>query len=213
MYLVKAKWWMKLLSPSGLIWKMPLAGKPAVYLTFDDGPHPDVTPLVLDMLAAHEAKATFFCVGNNIDLYPDVFARITAAGHAVGNHTYHHKNGWKTDTDTYVAEIRQTEERVNSRIFRPPYGRITRAQAYMLHEANPPWTIYMWDVLSADFDTHLTPQQCAEQVLMHTRPGSIVVFHDSAKAWERLSFALPIFLQHCREQAWELRVLPTHTTG
>lgn len=204
---------MKLISPPGLVWKMPAAGKPAVYLTFDDGPHPEITPFVLDELAKHEAKATFFCIGNNIDRYPDVYARIVAEGHATGNHTYHHKNGWKTDTATYIEEIRKTEELVGNRIFRPPYGRITRTQSHMLHASSPAWTIYMWDVLSADFDTELAPGKCAEHVLMHTRPGSIVVFHDSAKAWDRMSFALPVLLQHCRKQGWALTPLPVHKIG
>jgi peptidoglycan/xylan/chitin deacetylase (PgdA/CDA1 family) len=167
----------------------------AVYLTFDDGPIPEVTPWVLDTLAAYDAHATFFCVGRNAAANPDILARIVAEGHAVGNHTWGHVNGWRTPLRSYMKEVVRAEQALGQRgrrsLFRPPYGRITRQQAQAL---SPRYAIVMWDVLSADFDTTLTGPQCLSHVVDHVRPGSIVVFHDSVKAWPRLHHALPATL-------------------
>ena len=202
MYRVKTPWWLPKLFPSNLIWKMPETQPPAVYLTFDDGPHPTATPYVLEQLRLFNAKATFFCIGKNVVEQPEIFQRIQAEGHAVGNHTMNHLNGWKTDTTAYINNIAAAHQYIGSHLFRPPYGRIKRAQAYMLGASVQPFKIIMWDVLSADFDMAITPAQCLEHVLKNIRPGSIVVFHDSVKAWYRMSYALPKVLAFCKEQGW-----------
>jgi peptidoglycan/xylan/chitin deacetylase (PgdA/CDA1 family) len=188
---------------SGLVWKME---PDAVYLTFDDGPHPQATPYVLQQLEAYDAKATFFCIGKNVAGYPAVYGSIISGGHTVGNHTYNHLNGWKTDTGIYIKNVVQADAFINSKLFRPPYGRLTKAQSHMLREAGR--TIYMWDVLSGDFDVELSPEQCLQNVLKHIKPGSIVVFHDSDKAWERMRYALPRVLQYCKEKNWQMKALP-----
>lgn len=202
MAFVKMPWWLKMLLPKQLIWKVHRTGKPAIYLTFDDGPHPTITPFVLDQLAAYKAKATFFCIGKNVEAHPEIYERILKEGHAVGNHTQNHKNGWKTPTDEYIQNIVAAAEHIKSPLFRPPYGRIKKAQVKFLTQASPPWKIVMWDVLSKDFDRSVTPEQCLKNVLFHSEPGSIVVFHDSEKAWDRMSYALPRVLQYCKEKKW-----------
>lgn len=208
MYQVKTRWWMRKVLNGKLIWKLPAEAPPAVYLTFDDGPHPIATPFVLDQLAAHNAKATFFCIGKCVDEFPHLYERILAEGHTVGNHTQHHLNGWKAGTEDYIHNIAEAAKRIDSRIFRPPYGRIRSVQVDMLSEAHPPWKVYMWDVLSGDFDTSITGEQCLQNVVAHLEPGSIVVFHDSQKAWDRMSYALPRVLGYCREKGWACRPLP-----
>jgi len=206
-YWVRMPWWLRKLLPSELIWRMPETDKPAVYLTFDDGPHPMITPFVLEQLRQYDAKGSFFCIGKNVAANPEVYGQILAAGHTAGNHTQNHRNGWKTKTKDYLGNVMQAAEYIDSRAFRPPYGRITRMQAHMLSRANPAWKIYMWDVLSADFDQNITPGKCLENVLFNLRPGSIVVFHDSEKAWDRMSFALPRVLAFCKEKGWEMKGL------
>jgi peptidoglycan/xylan/chitin deacetylase (PgdA/CDA1 family) len=196
------------LHPGHPVWRIP-ADIPAVYLTFDDGPHPEITGFVLQQLAAFQAKATFFCIGKNVVEYPAIYQQILAAGHAVGNHTHTHRNGWKTETDAYIRDIAEAAKHIDSHIFRPPYGRIRSTQIHMLEQARPPWTVYMWDVLSADFDTTLSPERCLDNVIRHIRPGSIVVFHDSEKAWARMSYALPGVLEYCHQQGWEMKALPS----
>jgi peptidoglycan-N-acetylglucosamine deacetylase len=205
-YRAKTPWWLKKLYRN-LIWDMP-ASENSIYLTFDDGPHPEITPYVLQQLAMYNAKATFFCIGKNVVEHPDVFQSIVLAGHTVGNHTHNHMNGWSTAEDTYLANIQQAETYIKSRLFRPPYGRIKMAQAKRLLNDNPAWKIYMWDVLSADFDTTITPQQCADNVIENLQPGAIVVFHDSEKARERMEYALPQVLAFCKKNNWILKALP-----
>jgi peptidoglycan/xylan/chitin deacetylase (PgdA/CDA1 family) len=202
MYRVKTPWWLPKLLPSSLIWKMPDTTPPSVYLTFDDGPHPVATPFVLEQLCLFNAKATFFCIGKNVTQYGDIFEQIKADGHAVGNHTHNHLNGWKTDNKTYITNIAAAHKSIGSHLFRPPYGRIKRAQAYLISASAQPFKIFMWDVLSADFDTGITPQQCLDNVLKNIQPGSIIVFHDSVKAWDRMSYALPRVLAFCKEKGW-----------
>jgi peptidoglycan/xylan/chitin deacetylase (PgdA/CDA1 family) len=179
----------------------------SVYLTFDDGPHPTVTPFVLDQLAQFKAKATFFCIGKNVVSHPEVYERVLAEGHAIGNHTHNHLNGWKTDNLRYFRNIKIAARHIQSNIFRPPYGRITYSQAEGLQRMNPHMKIIMWDVLSGDFDTELSGEDCLQNVIETAKPGSIVVFHDSEKAFDRLQYALPRFLAHCREQGWNLKKL------
>lgn len=187
---------------------MPEEPEPTVYLTFDDGPHPEITPFVLQQLEQYNAKACFFCIGKNVADHPDVYKGILEQGHTTGNHTFNHMNGWKTDTESYIRDILAAEKLIENRIFRPPYGRIRMTQAKLLANAQPSWKIYMWDVLSGDFDIRISPEQCLKNVIMHTRPGAIVVFHDSEKARERMQYVLPRFLAFCQEQKWALKSLP-----
>lgn len=205
-YKVKTPWLLRKLLYRGLIWKMPPGEQPAVYITFDDGPHPKATPYALQQLEKFHAKATFFCIGKNVAEHPEIYNDIIAAGHTTANHTNNHLNGWKTTTETYLDNIRQAAEKIDSKLFRPPYGRIKKAQAAMLQQAG--WKIYMWDVLSGDFDVNITPQKCLQNTVQNIEPGSIVIFHDSEKAWERMSYALPYVLAHCRRKGWDLKALP-----
>jgi len=177
------------------IWSLPATGN-EVYLTFDDGPHPAITPWVLDELDKYGAKATFFCIGNNVRLYPDVYAKILQKGHAVGNHTYNHLNGWKTETDVYIDNIIEAAAVIKSNLFRPPYGRIRRQQAIAISKkVRMNMHVVMWDVLSADFDKSYAPAQCIDNVIKNVKPGSIIVFHDSEKAYPNLKVALPEVLK------------------
>lgn len=205
-YWVKTPRWLKNLLPKGMVWEMP--DTDAVYLTFDDGPHPEITPWVLEELSRHDAKATFFCVGNNVARHPEVYAMLLAAGHATGNHTYNHLNGWKSRNDHYLKNITQADNHIHSRLFRPPYGRIKLSQYRKLMRRHPDWTVYMWDILSGDFDQNITAEQCLKNVLEHLRPGSIVVMHDSQKAGGHMMAMLPGVLQYCKQKGWKMKALP-----
>ena len=202
MYLVKSPWWLRLYY-SQLTWRITSAGK-EIFLTFDDGPHPSITPMVLDVLKNYGARATFFCIGKNVKLYPEVYKRIIDEGHSVGNHTYSHVNGWKTEVDEYLANTNQAKELIGSNLFRPPYGRITKAQISKLKKD---FRIIMWDVLSADFDTSITKEKCLQNVVKHTVPGSIIVFHDSEKAKLRLEYALPKALEYFTEKGFVCKAI------
>ncbi len=192
-YLVKTPWWLKKLYPD-CTWQLP-AGEKKIYLTFDDGPHPTATTFVLDTLRQYNAKATFFCIGKNVVEHPEVYRQVLDQGHAVGNHTFNHLNGWKTDDATYIENVTAAQKHIDSHLFRPPYGRATKFQLKLLAEKyglNP----IMWTVLSGDFDTSLSKENCLKHVLKKTSDGGIVVFHDSEKAFERMQFALPKVLEH-----------------
>ncbi len=193
-YLVRAPWILKKWY-SRLIWDIPSREK-ILYLTFDDGPHPEITPFVLDELNKYQAKATFFCIGNNVEAYPQVYKRVLSEGHRVGNHTHDHLNGWKTPDKQYIGSIGQAAKWIDSDLFRPPYGRISAFQAKVLRNAPLSYRIVMWGVLSGDFDRNLSPGKCARNVTKNAGPGSIVVFHDSEKAFDRLREALPLVLEH-----------------
>ena len=208
-YWVRTPWWLKMAFPKDLVWEMPAENEPSVYITFDDGPHPSATPFALEQLAKYNAKATFFCVGENVTRYPDVYNQILQQGHTTANHTFNHMNGWKTGTDTYLRNIDKAEEHIHSTLFRPPYGRIKRSQAKMIGERHPGWKIIMWDVLAGDFDKQITPEQCLDNVLSNIKPGSIIVFHDSDKAWERMSYTLPLVLGYCSKQNWNMKAIPS----
>jgi peptidoglycan/xylan/chitin deacetylase (PgdA/CDA1 family) len=201
-YFIKTPGWVKRFFPA-YVWHLPAHGK-QVYLTFDDGPHPQLTPWILDVLQQYGAKATFFCVGSNVVLYKEVYACILHEGHAVGNHTHTHVNGWKTKTDVYLQDVAQAALHIESALFRPPYGRIKKRQAQNLKGAlgNASANIIMWDVLSADFDVSLTPEKCLQNVLTHTEPGSVIVFHDSEKAKRNVMFALPRVLEALSRQGY-----------
>lgn len=181
---------------SSLVWNMPRTAQ-EVYLTFDDGPHPHITPQVLTLLAQHGAKASFFCVGENVARYPDVFNRIRHEGHSIGNHTHNHVNGWQTPAFAYLRNVMQCQQLTGTGLFRPPYGRISRQQARAL---NTRFKIIMWDVLSADFDPAVSPEQCLQNVTGNVQPGSIIVFHDSEKAAANMLYALPRLLGFLKEK-------------
>jgi peptidoglycan/xylan/chitin deacetylase (PgdA/CDA1 family) len=167
-----------------------------IYLTFDDGPTPEVTPWVLNQLDKYRAKATFFCIGKNITKHREIFQEILKNEHAVGNHSNNHLNGWKTPADVYLENCKEALKNKghNSTLFRPPYGKLTLRQSKRLRDQG--YQIIMWDVLSADFDTRISKEKCLQYVLKNTRKGSIVVFHDSIKAAEKLKFVLPKVLDH-----------------
>jgi peptidoglycan/xylan/chitin deacetylase (PgdA/CDA1 family) len=209
-YWVKTPKWLKKFFPKELIWKMPQNGNPAVYLTFDDGPHPKATPYAIEQLESYNAHATFFCIGKNVIAHADIYNELEKKGHTVGNHTHNHMNGWKTNNRTYLNNILIAGTVIKSRSFRPPYGRIKISQSKKLFRAKPSWRIYMWDVLSGDFDVKISPEQCLENVISNIEPGSIVVFHDSEKAWERMSYALPKVLEYCKQQNWQIKALPKY---
>jgi peptidoglycan-N-acetylglucosamine deacetylase len=193
-YIVTTPWWLRLLYPAGLTWHIHTSEK-ILYLTFDDGPHPVATPFVLDELKKFNAKATFFCIGKNVQLYPQLYKRILLEGHKVGNHTQNHLNGWKTKDANWLNDVREAANWIDSDLFRPPYGRIKNFTARLLLNAKPPYRVVMWDVLSADFDTRKSADECYNHVLKHATNGSIIVFHDSEKAMPRLKGALEKTLQ------------------
>lgn len=186
---------------SNLIWNFPTTQK-IIYLTFDDGPIEEVTPFVLDQLKQYNAKATFFCIGENVKRYPEIFQRLKSEGHAVGNHTYHHLNGWKTNDKVYVEDIDRANKLIQSKLFRPPYGRIKKAQISFLANI---YSLIMWDVLSYDFDKNTSPEECLNNVTQYAKPGSILVFHDSIKAKKNLFYTLPKTLTHFSEEGFEFR--------
>lgn len=197
MYLVKSSYFIKKYY-SNFIWKIPTAEK-IIYLTFDDGPTPEITEWTLTTLKKFNAKATFFCIGNNVSKHPIIFNKIMREGHAVGNHTHHHLNGWHTNNETYLTNIKKCEEVVKSKLFRPPYGRIKKSQYELIKND---YQVIMWDVLSGDFDPKTSPEKCLNNVIHNTTEGSIVVFHDSMKATDNLKFTLPKVLAHFTEQGY-----------
>lgn len=209
MYLFKTPRLLKLLYPK-LIWDIKTSSR-SIFLTFDDGPIPIVTPCVLKILKEYGAKATFFCIGDNVRKHPEIFEQVKREGHAIGNHTFNHLKGWKTDDDTYLDNFKQADELLHTNLFRPPYGRIKRSQADQLKALNPELDIIMWDVLSGDFDMTLKPERCLKKTLKYTRPGSIVVFHDSLKAFNRLEYVLPRALGLWKSQGYTFELLPVQT--
>ena len=168
-------------------------------MTFDDGPIPSVTPWVLEQLKQYDAKATFFCVGENIKKHSELFEQVKEEGHAIGSHTFSHLNGWTTDNIPYFHNVRHGATLSNSMLFRPPYGRLRPKQAQFLLRH---YRIIMWDVLSGDFDPAISPEQCLKNVVNNAQPGSIVVFHDSLKAEEKLNYTLPRVLEHFSKQGF-----------
>ena len=206
MYFIKTPFWLRLIYRS-CIWRKPNQER-VLYLSFDDGPHPEATPFVLEQLAHFDAKASFFCIGKNVQLYPNIYAALIEANHTVGNHTQNHMNGWKNNTENYITDIQEATKLIDSNLFRPPYGRISFSQIKALRlDPALPQQIVMWDVLSGDFDTTITGDQCAQNVIQHAGPGSIVVFHDSAKAMDRLRIALPKVLAHFSKLGYQFEAL------
>ena len=184
-----------------------------VFLTFDDGPTPDITEWTLDLLKKHNAEATFFCIGNNIEKHPKIFHKIIQAGHSVGNHTLSHVNGWKTRSSNYIENTNLCQFIINKHLlqnqnskpetcnlFRPPYGKIKPSQSKILRKLG--FKIIMWDIISFDFDVAVSQKQCLENVLKNVKSGSIIVFHDSVKATQNLKYALPKTLEFFKEKGF-----------
>lgn len=199
-YLVKTPWILKKFY-SAAIWDMPRREK-VLYLTFDDGPHPEATPYVLEELSRYNAKASFFCIGKNVEQHSHIYSRILNEGHTTANHSYSHLNGWKTDDRKYFEDIVKAKKYIDSPLFRPPYGKISKLQLKHLTE-DFDMKVIMWSVLSGDFDTAITPEQCLKNVSLNAKPGSIIVFHDSEKAFNRMKFALPRVLQLYSEKGYK----------
>lgn len=191
-YVVKIPFFVKFLYPKRL-WHFSRKQK-AIYLTFDDGPTPEVTLWVLEQLKHHNAKATFFCIGANIEKHPTIFEQIKAEGHSVGNHTFNHLNASAASFEDYLENTEQARMYFNKQtLFRPPYGKLDSKKAKALLSRG--YKIVMWDVLSADFDPKITPEECLNNVLKNTQNGSIIVFHDSLKSQEKLRYSLPKVLE------------------
>lgn len=188
------------------LWKKPVSVSKTIYLTFDDGPTPNVTERVLEMLKSYKAKATFFLIGKNAVEHPEIVQKILNDGHIVGNHTHNHLKGSKTSTENYVKNMEMAEKILpKTSLFRPPYGRITKKQAQQILDKD--YKIVMWDVLSGDFDTKLNPEKSLKKVLKHTKNGSIVVFHDSLKAKRIVLEILPKVLEVWKKEGFEFKSL------
>ncbi len=189
------------------------ADKRAVYLTFDDGPIPEVTPKVLAILEKYQVKATFFMVGENIDKHPEVYEQVVQAGHSIGNHTYNHLKGWKTPFKEYMENVQKCAEAITSNpltsnpltLFRPPYGKASLRQRMALHKRG--YTLIYWDILTRDYDASVTPEQMLRLIQRDTRPGSIINFHDSLKSNERMLTVLPQAIEWLQKEGYELAAL------
>ena len=211
MYIYKTPSFVKKLFPR-LLWDKADTER-NVYLTFDDGPVPQISHFVMDTLEAFDAKATFFCVGDNIRKYPDIFQEMIVRGHQVGNHTYHHLNGWANSPRRYLKDVVACQKVMDSyyrhppgskALFRPPYGRIRKAQYESLL---PHYEVVMWDVLSHDYDASQPETLCLQKCIQYTQPGSIVVFHDSLKAAKNLQYVLPRYLEHLQKLDYKCEAL------
>ncbi len=207
MFVHKTNFLMRALYPN-FVWHKKRDEK-KIYLTFDDGPIPVVTEAILEILEKYQAQATFFCIGNNIEKHPDIFIKTIQQGHAIGNHTFNHLNGWKTNNDLYLGNIVKCQSFIGAKstpnpFFRPPYGKIKHSQAKQLKAS---YQVIMWDVLSGDFSPNLSKEIVLKKTLQHTENGSIVLFHDSIKAESKVLYALPRFLEHFSELGYSFEKL------
>jgi peptidoglycan/xylan/chitin deacetylase (PgdA/CDA1 family) len=192
---------------SNYIWNIPNNEK-KVYITFDDGPIPEITEWTLAQLKKYNAKATFFCIGDNIQKHPDIFKKVIENGHSVGNHTFNHLKGWETSMEEYVENTQKCSKTMansklqtpNSQLFRPPYGKIKPSQAKAVRKLG--YKIIMWDIISMDYDPTVSPEECLNNVLENIETGSIIVFHDSIKAWKNLEYVLPKTLAFLNENGF-----------
>ena len=185
------------------VWDIP-NNENKVYLTFDDGPTPEVTEWTLNQLKKHDVKATFFCIGKNIEKCPTIFTKVINDGHAIGNHTFNHLKGWECSTENYINDVKLCQLAIHNsqfhNLFRPPYGKIKKSQATAIRKLG--YKIIMWDVLSADYNQSVLPEQCLENVLKNVTTGSIIVFHDSVKAFPNLEYALPKTLEFLKKKGF-----------
>lgn len=196
------------------IWEGPAEGK-SIYLTFDDGPIPQVTPWVLEQLKAYDALATFFCIGENVQQHPGIFRKIINEGHSIGNHTFNHLDGWRTRTDEYILNTLKCRQVIQNNLpeksfkrnplFRPPYGKIKGRQAKELQKRG--FTVVMWSIVSLDYDPSVSAERCYRNVKRHVRPGSVIVFHDSLRAQANLTTVLPRVLEHYNREGFTFRAL------
>ena len=186
-----------------VIWQIPQKEK-TVYLTFDDGPIPEATPFVLELLEKHAIKATFFCVGDNVCKYPDLFKQIEKAGHQTGNHTFSHLQGFKYSADEYMEDVEKADNYIKSRLFRPPHGQFRPSQLIRLKEK---YEIVLWDVITRDYNRSLSGEYVANVVRKYARNGSIIVFHDSLKAEKNMKYALPRAIDFLLEEGYKFDVL------
>ena len=190
-----------------LLWEMPKTGEKTLYLTFDDGPHPLITPKILEILKRYNAKATFFCIGNNVKKYPKTFELIKKEGHSVGTHTFNHENGWKTKTDDYIKSFQDANELIHSNLFRPPHGKIKRSELKKLKTLNSTLKIVAWTVIAYDWDHALSPEDVYQNVVKNAGDGSIVTFHDSLKAYSNMISALPRVLEYYSKKGFVFKAL------
>jgi peptidoglycan-N-acetylglucosamine deacetylase len=210
---VKTNYFIKKIFPN-YVWDIP-NNENKVFLTFDDGPIPEITEWTLEQLKKYDAKATFFCIGNNIEKHPDIFNNIITQGHAIGNHTFNHLNGWKNSTEDYIENVKLCQSQITNpkshpsdselaqqilNLFRPPYGKIKPSQSRILRKLG--YKIIMWDILSYDFDQTITPEKCLDNVLKNVVNGSIIVFHDNVKTEQNLKYALPKTLAFLKEKGF-----------
>lgn len=190
----------------GAIWRIPVTGNErSIYLTFDDGPVPHITPWVLDQLDYYRVKATFFCVGDNVRKYPDIYKMVIEKGHLVGNHTFNHVQGVRFRTAHYLDNVRVAAEYIDSPLFRPPHGHMRIRQVLALRKQ---YRIIMWDVVTRDYSPRITPEQVFDNVKKYTRNGSIITFHDSVKAEKNMKYALPRSLEWLLEQGYTFKTIP-----
>jgi peptidoglycan-N-acetylglucosamine deacetylase len=190
------------------LWKVETS-EDLIYLTFDDGPVPEVTPWVLDLLDSFGAKATFFCVGENVMRNPEILEEIMRRDHTIGNHTFNHMNGWKSEPHDYFENVGKCEDYFKTTLFRPPYGKVSLTQHKLLKKH---FNFVYWTVISGDFDQNITPEKCLENAINSVEKGSIVVFHDSMKARENLYYTLPAFLNHFHKKGFRFKAIPYNLT-
>jgi len=195
---------LRFLTLGSVYWRIPVKEK-CIYLTFDDGPIPEVTPWVLETLKSYDAHATFFCVGENVSKHNDIYKLLLEAGHRTGNHSFHHIKAWNTKKELYLADVDKAHNLIDSHLYRPPHGQLTFPLIRMLRKK---FSLIMWSLLSYDFDLSVTPEKCLAILLKQTKPGDIVVFHDSLKAEPRLKYALPEFLKYFQAKGFVFRSLP-----
>ena len=187
------------------IWRIPVPNKKTIYLTFDDGPIPEVTPWVLDILDKYNVKATFFCVGDNVRKFGHIYEEILKRGHTAGNHTFHHLQGWLNRSSTFLNDTDQAKELIHSNLFRPPHGHMIFPQPTLLKKKG--YKIIMWDVVTRDYSKYMTPEQVLDNVKTYTRDGSIIVFHDSLKAEVNMKYALPKAIEWLIEQGYTFELV------
>ncbi len=203
-YLKTTPWYIRMFQPKGLIWDIKTTAK-EIYLTFDDGPIPEITPWVIDLLKTYNIKATFFCVGENVEKYPDIFNLLIENEHAIGNHTYHHVNLNAIAPEIYLEEVRKCDDLVKSTLFRPPHGNISKLTAKILRQT---YNIVMWSVIAADFDKKISKEKCLHIATKNIYPGCIITFHDSLKAQENMQYALPRFIAFALKEGYTFKKLP-----